>query len=145
MKLIRYSKPRFNTDLWGELESLFDFTSPFFRQMNHAYEGESSNREIQPNLDLYEDEGSYFARLEVPGFSRKDIDVELHENTLTLKGSRKEKKDDREVEVSFARQVSLPSHIDRGHIAADYKSGLLTITLPKAEASRPRRIEVAEK
>jgi len=145
MKLIRYSKPRFNNNLWDEFESLFDFSSPFFRRMSEAYEGDSGSREIQPNLDLYEDEGSYYARLEVPGFNRKDIDVELHENTLTLKGARKEKKDKREVEISFARQVSLPSHIDRQSIAADYKNGLLTISLPKAEASRPRRIEVSEK
>lgn len=141
-KLIRRNDPFFN--LRGELDRLFDGLSV-------PSGAETGNAAMwSPSVDIREDENAYVVEAELPGTSREDIHVELENNTLTLKGERKfEKKQDEEnyhfIERSygsFFRSFSLPKNVDAEKISAEYKDGMLFVTLPKREEVKPKRVDV---
>jgi HSP20 family protein len=104
-----------------------------------------------PSVDILEKDGNLVLRAELPGMSEKQIDLKLEGNTLTLKGERKmEKEDDKtnyhRVESfygSFTRSFRLPDTVDAEKISADYKNGVLTITIPQRPEVRPREIPVS--
>ena len=104
-----------------------------------------------PALDVEETEDNFTLHVEVPGVSPEDVDVSIEESVLTVAGSRnfyENKSADgfRRVERSFGtfrRSVRLPDRVDPDGVTAAYKDGLLTVTVPKAESAKPRRIAVA--
>ena len=103
-----------------------------------------------PAVDVYEDKDNVFVKAELPGMKKEDIEVSLHAGTLSISGERKaeEKHDSADtyrVERfvgRFHRTITLPSEVKHDHISAQYKDGILTVTLPKAEEAKPRQIEV---
>ena len=106
-----------------------------------------------PAVDILETENELIVKAEVPGVTEKDIDIQIVDGTLVLKGERKfeeEKKDEKSgyhrIERSygaFARYFSLPDTIDPEKVKADYKHGVLTVTLAKKEVAKPKQIKVA--
>jgi HSP20 family protein len=104
-----------------------------------------------PAVDVLEKDGHLILRAELPGLSEKQIDLKLEGYTLTLKGERKMDKEDKKnnyhrVESfygSFTRSFSLPETVDLEKISADYKNGVLTITIPQKPEVRPREIPVS--
>ncbi len=103
-----------------------------------------------PAVDIMEKDGNLILRAELPGMTEKQIDVKLEGNTLTLKGERKIDNEDQKnnyhrVESfygSFTRSFRLPETVDLEKISADYKNGVLTITIPQKPEVRPREIPV---
>ncbi len=103
-----------------------------------------------PALDVEENEDGFTLVVELPGVAAEDVDITLEENVLTISGERsfyadKEADGFRRVERSFGRfhrAVRLPDRVAADRVEAAYKDGLLTITVPKAEEAKPRRIEV---
>jgi HSP20 family protein len=103
-----------------------------------------------PALDVEENEDGFTLYFELPGVAAEDVDITLEENVLTISGERSfytDKQADgfRRVERSFGRfhrAVRLPDRVDADRVQAGYRDGLLTITVPKAEEAKPRRIEV---
>jgi HSP20 family protein len=103
-----------------------------------------------PALDIAEKDDAILVMTDVPGVKSEDIDISVQGNTLTLSGRTSEEKEDRgegyyHVERrsgSFKRSVSLPSDIDPDRIEASTRDGVLTITCPKSEKSKARKIEV---
>ena len=103
-----------------------------------------------PPVDIYEVEGAIVLKAELPDVDREHIDVNVENNTLTLRGERKvdqEIKQDAFHRIersygSFARQFSLPSTVDATKITADYKNGVLTVTLPVREEAKPRSVKI---
>jgi|SRR5688572_19258810 len=104
-----------------------------------------------PAVDIYETEGhDVVLQAELPGLSREDIDVTVEQQTLTIKGTRPAVTDvpeDRYRRVerrvgSFSRSFTLPSTVDAGKVSAEYKNGVLTVTLPYREESKPRTISI---
>lgn len=102
-----------------------------------------------PAVNVWEDDQSLFVETELPGLALADIDVTVMGNELTIKGERKETPVEgatfhrRERTVgAFARTMTLPVEIDSARVTASLKDGVLMITLPKAEAAKPRKIEV---
>ena len=101
-------------------------------------------------MDIAEDDKAVTVRAEVPGCKAEDIDISLHENTLTISGEKKSEHETKEkgyyhVESSygtFRREMTLPSDVDRSKIDATCKDGVLTITLPKAARSKAVKIKV---
>ena len=89
-------------------------------------------------------------KAELPGMKKEDIDVSLHDGALSISGERKseEKLENAEVYRSerffgrFQRTVALPATVDAAKISAQYKDGVLTVTLPKAEEAKPKQIDV---
>lgn len=103
-----------------------------------------------PVVDVSENEDAYLIHAEVPGMVKKDIKITLQENVLTVSG---EKRIDREkknhnyhlVERShglFSRSFTLPSKVESDKIKADFKDGVLNVTVPKAAEAKAREIEI---
>ena len=103
-----------------------------------------------PAVDVYEDEHAITLKLEVPGIEEKDIDVQLENNTLTVRGERKFEKEEKEENFhrierrygAFARSFTLPNTVDAGKVAASYDSGILKIRLAKRAEAKPKQIKV---
>ena len=92
-------------------------------------------------VDLYEDKDNTYVRAELPGVARDAISVEMIEGSLSLQASRKDKVG--EGSVSFSRLVSIPDEVDSEKVTAVYENGILTVTLPRREASKPKKINVS--
>ena len=103
-----------------------------------------------PAVDIYEVDGGLVLKAELPGMQREDIDVNIENNTLTIRGERKldsaiKQESFHRVERSygsFVRSFSLPTTVDAAKVAAEYKNGVLAITLPIREEAKPRTINV---
>ena len=141
MKLINYQRPcvtrygRVFPAFEDELERLFD----------------NSHSAWLPALDVQEDKDKFTVNLEVPGLKREDISVKLEDGNLVISGERKSETVSEGSEVhrqeryygKFARAISLPSIVKADEVKAVYKDGILSITLPKAEESKPKQIDVS--
>ena len=105
-----------------------------------------------PAVDILETENALVVKADLPEVTEKDIDIRIENGTLALKGERKFEKDEtgkggyHRIERSygaFARYFTLPETVDAEKVGAEFKNGVLTITLPKKEAAKPRTIKVA--
>ena len=127
----------------GEFENVMD------RFLGEAFE-EGPQSVFAPRLDIAEGEQSYEITVDLPGVKSEDVHVEMHEDRLTISGSResREERKDRQfhrIERStgaFSRTITLPATVDHEKIEAHYADGVLHVTLPKAEAHQPRKIQV---
>ncbi len=110
-----------------------------------------ANRPWSPSVDIYETDDELVLKSDLPGVELKDIDVRVENQTLTIAGERDfEKKDTAKgyhrIERSygsFLRSFAVPSAFDTEKVGAEFKNGVLTVTLPKKEAAKPRQIKVA--
>jgi HSP20 family protein len=137
----RYTTP---ARIWPEaglFNSLFEdfpFGAPF-------------NRGVVPAVDILEKDGNLILQAELPGVNEKEIALKLEGNVLTLSGERKleneEKRDNyRRIERSygsFSRSFNLPETAELDKIAADYKNGVLTITIPLKAEAKPREVPIS--
>jgi len=106
--------------------------------------------EWAPNMDISETKDSLVAKVEVPGLDPKDIQISLQENLLTIKGEKRQEKEEKDehyhrVERAygvFTRSVRLPVAVDASKVTASFKNGLLTVTLPKTPSARGTTIPV---
>lgn len=103
-----------------------------------------------PPVDVYEDEHSVVLKLEVPGVNEADLDIQLENNTLTVKGERKFEKEEKEENFhrierrygSFARTFRLPNIVDSDKVEAHYDKGVLRIAIAKKAEAKPKQIKV---
>ena len=152
MNLTRWQKPELTAwPSFGRLASLHDeinrlFESPL-AEFGRASQWLSS---WTPALDVYEDKENFIVKAELPGMKKEDIEVSLHDGALSISGERKseEKHEDSEVYRAerffgrFQRAVVLPAPVAADKIRAQYKDGILTVTLPKPEEAKPKKIDV---
>jgi len=104
-----------------------------------------------PPVDIFEKGDELVIRAEVPGLDKKEIDISVEDNRLVIQGERQREQEFSEDNAyrlersfgSFVRSFMLPKTVDATKIAATYINGVLEITLPKAEAAKPRRVEIA--
>jgi HSP20 family protein len=148
MHITRYIQPAsrgfapvrsFSRHSWTGLESEID------RLLETAFTdfaGVSAARQFP--VGLHEDKDHTYVRAELPGVKREDINVELAEGQLTITAARKTPAADGKGEesVSLSRSVNVPEAVQTDKVAAAYENGVLTVTLPKAEAIKPRKIAV---
>ena len=129
--------------LQEQVNRLFDSTFP------RRFEN-SAITTWAPAVDIYETENELVVKADLPDVSEKDLDVRVENNTLTVRGERKfEKKVQEENYLrvdrtygAFSRSFSLPNTINSEAIKAEYKNGVLTVTLPKRAESKPKRVKV---
>ena len=103
-----------------------------------------------PKVDIYETEESYVLNAELPGLTKDQIDIDVNENTLTIKGEKKfEEKVEKDSYVrversygTFSRSFVLSDDVNAEAITANYKEGVLELTLPKKEEAKPKEIKV---
>jgi HSP20 family protein len=145
MAIVRWEPFRGLTTAQGELERLFrEAFSPV------SGEGELSTRTWAPPVDIYENGDNLVLKAELPGVDPKDVEIRVEDNTLYMKGERKFEKEVKEenyhrVERSygnFTRSFSLPNSIDADKVSAEYKDGILTLTMPKKEEAKPKTIKI---
>ncbi|MDQ5978229.1 MAG: hypothetical protein QG602_1203 [Verrucomicrobiota bacterium] len=141
-RIIRYTYPRTaslvpslaNRSPWAALESevdrLFDNALADFAAPAHA---------PRFAVDLYEDQDNTYVRAELPGVNRDDISVEMVDGFLTINATRKHK----EEAFTLNRSVSIPEAVQADKVTAAYENGVLTVTLPKQEQAKPRKINVS--
>lgn len=140
---IRRREPRALSRLHDEMDDLF---KGFFED----WELPVWHRGRWPAIDIAEKENEFVVKAEVPGCKAEDIDISVHGNTLTVSGEKKQEHEQKEegyyhVERSygsFRRDLNLPAEVDTAKIEAECKNGVLTITLPKAEAAKPVKVKV---
>ena len=105
---------------------------------------------MHPNLDLVETDSKLEIKLDVPGIHREDLEIQLNANTLTITGKRDEKREEKEKNYhrierhmgSFSRTVTLPCSVQEDKVEAEYHHGVLTVTLPKTEEAKTKRIKI---
>jgi len=104
-----------------------------------------------PAVDIFEHEGNLVLKAELPGIEAKDVDIRLENNVLTLRGERHfdnevKRESYHRVERSygtFSRSFTLPSVVDQEKIKAEYKDGVLRVTLPKKDEAKPKQISIS--
>ena len=111
-----------------------------------------STRVWVPSIDVVEKRDAYVVHADLPGVDRSSIEITFEKNILTISGKKPALIDGRSEEVrvfaaervsgDFSRALRMPEYIDGDKIAAEYKDGLLTISVPKAELAQPRKIAV---
>ncbi len=105
---------------------------------------------ISPTLNLWEDDNAIHVEAEMPGFKRDDLDISIDGDRLTIKGERSGEKEEEGRQYHrrerwmgrFARAITLPVPIDATKVSASLTSGVLTLTLPRREDAKPRKITV---
>ncbi len=103
-----------------------------------------------PEFDLSETKNELIVKAEVPGINPKDVSISLVDNMLTIKGEKKQEKEEKEENYhllersygSFTRSVRLPQEVQSDKITAAYKNGLLKVTLPKSEEAKTKEIKI---
>ncbi len=132
---------------------LSTFQDQFNRFFNEAFRNpaeESALTTWAPAVDIYETPNELVVKADLPDVNEKDIDVRVENNLLTIRGERKFEKSVSEENYlrvertygAFSRSFSLPNTVNAEAIAAQYKNGVLTVTLPKREESKPRQVKV---
>jgi len=104
-----------------------------------------------PAVDIYEQDNNIVLKAELPGVDPKDVDIRLENNVLTIRGERKfdnevKRENYHRVERaygSFTRSFTLPSVVDSTAIKAEFKDGVLRVTLPKREEAKPKQIQIS--
>jgi len=153
MNLIRWQKPvltpwpRFGrlSELRDEIDRLFDSPLTEFPPASNLLSGWT------PAFDVYENKDNFTVVAELPGMKKEDIAVSLHQGSLSVSGERRSESKHEDAEVyraerffgRFQRTITLPTDVAGDKVKANYKDGILTITLPKTEEAKPKQIDVA--
>ena len=103
-----------------------------------------------PKVDVREEKDGYVLEADLPGMSEKDIEVKVEHNLLTISSAKKEEKEEKKNgylvrerrAYSFARSFALPEDVNREHIDAQFKNGVLTLILAKKPEAQPKKIEI---
>lgn len=140
--IIRYTYPRSASQFpllatrspWTSLESEID-------RMFESALADFAVPAVAPRfpVDLYEDKDNTYVRAELPGVSRDAINIEMVDDYLNISASRKQGDES----FSLNRSVSIPEAVQADKVAATYENGVLTVTLPKQEQTKPRKIAIA--
>lgn len=147
MGIVRY-------DPFRDLRSLQDEVNRLFStNLSRTYGDDEgiARGAWNPNVDIYENKDQIVLEAELPGMNREDFDLSIENNVLTLRGERRfEKRDESDnyhrVERSygsFTRSFTLPQTVSAEGATAEYKNGVLRVTLPKREEVKARRIEIS--
>lgn len=138
---------------WDPFRDLMDLQSAMTRAFGRAYGTDAmefGTGTWVPPLDVLERGDAFVVTVEVPGVEPGNIDVSVEDSTLTIRGERRfyekvEEESFHRIERRFGqfqRTLALPSQVDADKIDAEYRNGLLVVTVPKAETAKPRRIAV---
>lgn len=142
-------------DPFHELEDMHQRLSTLFdRGSSRRHNGNGRESMVvadwAPVVDITEDDKSYTFKAELPDLKKEDVHVTVENGILTLRGERKAEKEEKGRKYhriersygSFLRSFTLPGDVDANKVNASYKEGLLTVTVAKSEAAKPRQIDV---
>jgi HSP20 family protein len=153
MALVRWSQqrdlPTFPSDVLNmqrEINRMFD---SFFRT-GWLEDTGLTPAAWSPATDVVEDDTGYVVNVELPGMSKEDVKITMQDTLLTIRGEKKQENEGKEKGYhrieraygAFQRCFTLPSAVDGSKIEASFKDGILTVRLPRSEATKPKTIEV---
>ena len=112
--------------------------------------GQRSSTSFAFPVDVSENDDSYVVKASLPGIKPEDLDVTVRDNTLTITGEMRAEQENKDERYhlrerrwgSFTRSIALPAGVDANNVQAEYENGILTLTLPKSQEARPKRISV---
>jgi HSP20 family protein len=153
MNIVKWQRPNLTTwpsfgrlaDLRDEIDRLFESPLSELTRTSQLLSGWT------PALDVYENKDNFVVKAELPGMKKEDIEVSLHDGSLSISGERQAESKHAEGEVyraerffgRFQRTVTLPTTVAADKVKAAYNDGVLTITLPKTEEAKPKKIDVS--
>ena len=139
-------------DPFREMAALQERVNRAFGDLSRQYDDDLTSRGSWiPAVDIYQtDNHTLVLKVELPDVVREDIDLRVENNTLTITGQKQRDKAVKEEQYhriertfgSFSRTFTLPPTVDAGQIGAEFKNGVLTVTLPLREDAKPRQIQV---
>ncbi len=146
-----------NSEMLDRLEP-FDLVLDLQNEMNRIFNRSLTHPEnwakgFSPSIEVREEADHYLLHADLPGMKKEDFNIAVHGNTLTLKGERKCEKETKEKGAcyserfygAFTRSFDFPTEVDSEKVKASYKDGVLEVSLPKAESSKPKQINVEVK
>ena len=143
MTLVKVARPRINRTFDHMLNS-------FFEDMNFSTQASNVWR---PAMNAHELDKSYELSFTLPGFDKENIGVSVKNNTLKLKAEKTESKEEEDLKYltremaqgSYERNIDLPENVNTDKISAEYKSGILSLSIPKTKEALPKEIAVSVK
>lgn len=138
---------------WEPFQGLSSFQERLNRLFDNTFPNKGDESALTawvPAVDVYETEDELVIKTDLPEISEKDLDVRVENNRMTIRGERKfeqEAKEDNYLQMeraygSFSRSFSLPNTVNTEAIRAEYKNGVLTVTLPKRAESKPKQVKI---
>ena len=120
------------------------------RRMRRLFEQGGFAPTLAPNADVYETEDEFVVELEVPGFEERDLEIEVGDHTVVVKGHRAEEKEEKEktfqlherLEATFERRFTLPAEADMEKMKAEYGKGVLEIHTTKITEAAPKKVAI---
>lgn len=137
-------------DIFSELTRMQQEMNCFFDEFFGERRGELAEGSWVPSVDVSETESEIVVRAELPGMTQDDIELNLQDSVLTLKGEKKQEKEEEKESYHrmercygcFSRSFTLPANIDQDKIQASFKDGVLVVNLPKSEEAKPKKIAI---
>lgn len=110
----------------------------------------TKERVLSPRVDIIDKHNEFLVKAEIPGVDKKDLDIEIGDDYITLRGEKKEAEEHKEEDYyykesfhgKFLREISLPEKVKSDAAKATYENGILKISIPKAEESKAKKIQV---
>lgn len=128
-----------------------------FDELFDQYLGDTNgglSQMMNVSMDVAETDQAFEVKVDLPGLSADDVDIQIDNNTLTIRGQRSEESEEKDEEKqfhrieryrgSFARSVVLPNSINDDETAAEFKDGVLKIVIPKSEEAKPKKINISK-
>ena len=145
MAIVRWRPFRDLVSIQDEMNGLFD---DFFGHRPARVEW--TEGVWSPSVDVSEDKDNVVIKAEMPGMNKVDVKISVQDNVLTLKGEKKQEKEEKDANYhriersygSFCRSLMLPTSVETDKIKANYRDGVLNITLPKTEEVKPKEIPI---
>ena len=148
MALIRWEPVRELNTIQNEMNRLFN---TFFDAPGAPGNGPAATRRWIPAMDLAETNDDFVLRVDLPGLSEEDVNIELEDNVLTISGQRKAEHEERKegyhrverASGSFSRSLTLPEGVDPERVKASFDRGVLEVKIPKPEQRKPRKVTIS--
>jgi len=137
-------------DVFGELTHMQEEMNRFFDEFFGEHRRGLAEGAWLPAVDVSETDGALVVRAELPGMSHEDIELNVQDNVLTLKGEKKQETQEEKENFhrlersygSFTRSFTLPAGVKQEDIKASFKDGVLEVTMPKVEEAKAKKIAI---
>jgi HSP20 family protein len=136
---------------WDPFREFNALNERFGNFLGRNYEGPLATTAWSPSVDIFENDNEVVFKAELPGLNAKDIEIKLENNVLMIKGERRFEKETKEENYhriereygTFSRSFALPAAVNGEKVTAEYKDGVLKVTLPKKEEVKPKPIKIS--
>ena len=147
MAIIRWRPMRDFMTVQDEMNRMFD---QFFAREPWGGDESMSKAEWSPTVDISENKDEYLVSAELPGMKKEDVQITYANNILKIEGERQKEEEKQDTNYhrverlygKFCRTFQVPTQIQADKIAADFKNGILTVHLPKAEEAKPKEVQI---